>query len=69
MRGSANDELIAETSCFVLNSLLYGKPLQLFGKTSGVFCFMGFKYIFIYSVLLILMHFEVMNGLMDSVKN
>ena len=35
--GSANDDLIAETRYFVLNSLFYGEPVQLLEKKFGVF--------------------------------
>ena len=38
LRGSASDELIAETRCFAFDSLLYGKPEQLFKKRFAVFC-------------------------------
>ena len=43
LRGSASDDLIAEASYFVFNSLLYGEPVQLLGKRFGVFCSSGFK--------------------------
>ena len=29
LRGSASDNLIAETGCFVFDSLFYGEPVQL----------------------------------------
>ena len=32
LRGSANDNLIAETGCFVFNSLFYREPVQLLKK-------------------------------------
>ena len=41
--GSASDDLIAEASCFVFNSLFYGEPMQVLEKRSGVFCSTGFK--------------------------
>ena len=43
LRGSASDDLIAETSCFVFNSLFYGEPMQFIEKRSGVFCYIRFK--------------------------
>ena len=33
LRGSASDDLIAETSYFVLNSMLWGEPVQLLENT------------------------------------
>ncbi|WP_419628872.1 hypothetical protein, partial [Thiolapillus sp.] len=32
LRGSASDNLIAETGCFVFDSLFYGEPVQLLKK-------------------------------------
>ena len=29
LRGSASDNLLAETGCFVLDSLFYGEPVRL----------------------------------------
>ena len=43
LRGSASDDLIAEASHFVFNSLFYGKPVQLLEKMFGVFCSTRFK--------------------------
>ena len=37
MRGSANDDLIAETRSLVFDSLFYGKQVQLFKKRFAVF--------------------------------
>ena len=42
LRGSASDNLITETS-FVSHSLLYGEPVQLLMKRSGMFCYTRFK--------------------------
>ena len=38
LRGSASDNLIAETGCFVFDSLFYGEPVQLLSKRLSVFC-------------------------------
>ena len=38
LRGSASDDLIAEASCFVFNSLFYGESVQVLKKRFGVFC-------------------------------
>ena len=43
LNANASDDLIAETSDFVLNSLFYGEPVQLFEKRFGVFCSTRFK--------------------------
>ena len=43
LRGSARDDLIAETNCFVFNCLFYGEPVQLLEKTFGAFCSTRFK--------------------------
>ena len=43
LRGSASDDLIADASYFVFNSLLYGEPVQLLEKRFGVFCSTEFK--------------------------
>ena len=43
LRGSASDDLLAEASYFVFNSLFYGEPVQLLEKRFGVFCSSGFK--------------------------
>ena len=40
-RGSASDDLKAEASYFVFNSLFYGEPVQLLEKRFGVFCSMS----------------------------
>ena len=37
LRVSASDDLIAETSYFIFNSLFYGEPGQLLEKRFGVF--------------------------------
>ena len=36
LRGSASDDLIAERSYFVFNSLFYGEPVQLLEKRFGI---------------------------------
>ena len=38
LRGSADDDLIADTSYFVFNSLFYGEPVQFLEKRFRVFC-------------------------------
>ena len=38
LRGSASDDLIAEASYFVFNSLFYGEPVQLLEKRFDVLC-------------------------------
>ena len=38
LRGSTSDNLIAETGCFVFDSLVYGEPVQLLKKRFSVFC-------------------------------
>ena len=38
LRGSASDDLIADASYFVFNSLFYGESVQLLEKRSGAFC-------------------------------
>ena len=38
LRGSASDDLIADASYFVFNSLFHGEPVQLLEKRFGVFC-------------------------------
>ena len=38
MRGSASDDMIAETRSFLFDSLFYGEPVQLFKKRFAVFC-------------------------------
>ena len=38
LRGSASDNLIAETGCFVFDFLFYGEPVKLLKKRFGVFC-------------------------------
>ena len=38
LRGNASDNLIAETGCFVFNSLFYREPVQLLKKRFSVFC-------------------------------
>ena len=43
LRGSASDDLIAVTNCFVFNSLFYGEPVQLLEKMFGAFCSTRFK--------------------------
>ena len=43
LRGSASDNLIAETVCFVLNALFYGEPVYLHKKRFGMFCSPRFK--------------------------
>ena len=43
LRGSASDDLIAEASYFVFNSLFYGEPAQLLEKRFGVFCCTRFR--------------------------
>ena len=40
--GSACDNLIAETRCFVFHSPFSGESVQLFKKRFGVFCFVIF---------------------------
>ena len=57
LRGSVSDDLIAETSCFVFNSLVcffYWEPVQLHEKRFGVFCSTRFKYEFCCRVLYLL---------------
>ena len=43
LRGSASDDLIAEASYFVFNSLFYREPVQLLEKRFGVFSSTRFK--------------------------
>ena len=43
LRGSASDDLIAETSYFIFNSLFYGEAVQLLEKRFSVFCSTRFK--------------------------
>ena len=38
LRGSARDNLIAETGCFVFDSLSHGEPMQLLKKWFSVLC-------------------------------
>ena len=38
LRGSATDNLIAETRSLVFDSLFYGEPVQLLEKTFAAFC-------------------------------
>ena len=37
LRGSTSDDLIAEVSYFVFNSLFYGEPVQLLVQRFGMF--------------------------------
>ena len=50
-RGSTSDDLIAEASYFVFNSLFYGEPMQLLEKGFGVFCSTRVKNGFSFRVL------------------
>ena len=58
LRGSASDDLIAETSYFVFTSLFYGEPVHLLEKMFGVFCSMRFKGVFGCGVLYLLEWFN-----------
>ena len=58
LRGSASDDLLAEASYFVFNSLFYGEPVQLLEKRFGVFCSMRFKDEFGCRVLYLLEWFD-----------
>ena len=40
LRGIASNNLIAETGCFGLDSLLYGESVQLLQKRFSMFCSM-----------------------------
>ena len=40
LRRSASDNLIAETGCFVFDSLSYGEPVHLLKKRFSTFCSM-----------------------------
>ena len=43
LRGSASDNLIAETGYFVFDSLFYGEPMQLLSKRFIMLCSMRLK--------------------------
>ena len=43
LRGSASDDLTAETSYFIFNSLFHGEAVQLLEKRFSVFCSTRFK--------------------------
>ena len=58
LRGSVSDDLIAERSYFVFNSLFYGEPVQLLEKRFGVFCSTRFKDEFGCRVLYLLEWFD-----------
>ena len=58
LRGSASDDLIAEASYFVFNSLFYGEPVRLLEKRFGVFCSKRFKDEFGCKVLYLLKWFD-----------
>ena len=58
LRGNASEVLIAETRCFVFNSLLDREPVQLLEKRFGVFCSTRFKGEFGRGVLRLLEWFE-----------
>ena len=55
LRGGASDDLIAEASYVVFNSLFYGEPVQLLEKRFGVFCSTRFKDEFSCRVLYLLL--------------
>ena len=57
-RGSAREDLIAEASYFVFNSLFYGEPMQLLEKRFGVFCSTRVKNGFSFRVLYLLEWFD-----------
>ena len=58
LRGSASDDLIAETSYFVLNSLFYGEPVHVVEKSFGLICSTRFKDEFGCRVLYLLEWFD-----------
>ena len=58
LRGSASDDLIAEASYFVFNSLFYWEPEQLLEKRFRVFCSTRFKDEFSCRVLYLLKWFD-----------
>ena len=42
-RVSASDNLLAETACFVFDSLFYGELVQLFKKRISLYCSLRLK--------------------------